>query len=137
MSFDLDLNSWRAFLSGARHQVSYLTGTKGPCDPTDSVKSALKVLLVRCAIDSESLARLSEFMAHLTGSPFRADLTAPVGSHGPLALVRGATCMLVPPWNACHAFRSKSKVMARGSSDAPAWNQHARLHVHAMQWRYP
>ena len=68
MSFDLDRNSWRAFLSGARRQVSYLTGAKGLCDPTDAVKSAS--------------------MAHLTGSAFEADLTAPVGSHGPLVPVR-------------------------------------------------
>ena len=40
MSFDLDRNSWRAFLSGARRQVSYLTGAKGLCDPTGAVKSA-------------------------------------------------------------------------------------------------
>ncbi len=44
MSFDLDRNSWRAFLSGARRQVSYLTGAKGLCDPTGAVKSALKTL---------------------------------------------------------------------------------------------
>ena len=103
-------------------QVASLTSIKGPLDPDGEVKSALNGPQVRCAMNSESLARLSEFMAHLTGSPFRADLTAPVGSHGPLALVRGATCMLRPPWNACHEFRSRSKVMARGSSVVPAWN---------------
>ena len=88
MSFDLDRNSWRAFLSGARRQVSYLTGTKGPCDPTDAVELASKSLPVRRAIDSESLARLSESMAHLTGSDFGADLTGSVGSYRPELLVR-------------------------------------------------
>ena len=63
MSFDLDRNSWRAFLSGARRQVSYLTGTKGPCDPTDAVELASKSLPVRRAIDSESLRITSSVLA--------------------------------------------------------------------------
>ena len=102
MSFDLDRNSWKAFLSGARRQVSCLTRIKGLCDPTDAVKLALNGPPVRCAMNSESLARLSKFMAHLTGGPFRANLTASVGSHRPL---------LAPLRNACHEFRSRSKLM--------------------------
>ena len=66
MSFDLDRNSWRAFQGGLSMQVAPLTGAKGLCDPNDAVESAPKSLPVRRAIDSESLARLSEFMAHLT-----------------------------------------------------------------------
>ena len=69
-------------------QVASLTSAKGPCDPTGAVKSALNGPQVRCAIDSESLARLSESMARLTGSDFGADSTASVGSHGPLVPVR-------------------------------------------------
>ena len=69
-------------------QMATLTSAKGPCDPTGAVKSALNWPPVRCTMNSESLARLSEFMAHLTGSDFGADLTAPAGSHRPLALVR-------------------------------------------------
>ena len=42
MSFDLDRNSWRAFQGGLIMQVAPLTGTKGPCDPTDAVKSSLQ-----------------------------------------------------------------------------------------------
>ena len=122
MSFDLDRNSWRAFLSGARRQISCLTSTKGPCDLAGSVKSARKSPPVRCAINSESLARLSELMAHLTGSAFGPDLTGPVGSHGPRLLVRHLTWRLGPPWNARHEFRSMSKLMACGSSVVPAWN---------------
>ena len=65
MSFDLDRNSWRAFQGGLSMQVAILTGAKGLCDPTGAVKSALNWPQVRCAMNSESLARLSEFMAHL------------------------------------------------------------------------
>ena len=66
MSFDLDRNSWRAFQGGMSMQMATLTSAKGPCDPTGAVKSALNGPQVRCAMNSESLARLSEFMAHLT-----------------------------------------------------------------------
>ena len=68
MSFDLDRNSWRAFQGGLSMQMATLASTKGLCDPTDAVKSALNSSWtpVRCAMNSESLAWLSEFMAHLT-----------------------------------------------------------------------
>ena len=49
-------------------QVASLTSAKGLCDPTGTVKSALNGPQVRCAIE--------------------ADLTASVGSHGPLVPVR-------------------------------------------------
>ena len=88
MSFDLNQNSWRAFQGGMSMQMASLTSVKGPLDPDDAVKSARKSHPVRCAIDSASLARLSESMAHLTGCDFRADLTAPVGSHRPKLLVK-------------------------------------------------
>ena len=120
MSFDLDRNSWRAFQGGLSMQMATLTSIKGLLDPDDAVKSALNGPPVRCAIDSESRARLSESMAHLTGSAFEADLTGPVGSHGPLLPVRHLAWRLEPLWNACHEFRSRSKLMARGSSVAPA-----------------
>ena len=103
-------------------QVASLASIKGPLDPTDAVKSALNGPPVRCAMNSESWARLSEFMAHLTGSAFGPNLTASVGSHGPKLLVRHLAWRLGPPWNARHEFRSRSKLMACGSSVAPAWN---------------
>ena len=68
--------------------VASLTSIKGPLDPDDAVKSALNGTQVRCAMNSESLAWLSEFMAHLTGGAFEADLTELVGSHRPKLLVR-------------------------------------------------
>ena len=88
MTFDLDQNSWRAFQGALSMQVASLTGAKGLCDPTGAVKSAPNGPQVRCAMNSESLAQLSEFMAHLTWDAFEADLTAPVGSHRPKLLVR-------------------------------------------------
>ena len=66
MSFDLDRNSWRAFQGGLIMQMATLASIKGPLDPDDSVKSAQNGPPVRCAMNSESLARLSELMAHLT-----------------------------------------------------------------------
>ena len=103
-------------------QVASLTGAKGLGDPTGAVKSAPNGPQVRCAMNSESRARLLEFMAHLTGSAFGPNFTASVGSHGPKLLVRHLAWRLGPPWNARHEFRSRSKLMACGSSVAPAWN---------------
>ena len=40
-------------------QMASLTSIKGPLDPDDAVKSALNGPQVRCAMNSESLARLS------------------------------------------------------------------------------
>ena len=115
MTFDLDRNSWRAFQGALSMQVASLTGSKGLGDPTGAVKSAPNGPQVRCAMNSESLARLSEFMAHLTGSAFGPNLTASVGSHGPKLLVRHLAWRLGPPWDAHHEFRSRSKLMARVS----------------------
>ena len=64
MTFDLDRNSWRAFQGGMGMQVASLTSIKGPLDPDDAVKSALKAPQVRCVMNSESLAQLA--LSHVT-----------------------------------------------------------------------
>ena len=61
---------------------------------------------IKGPLDSESLAQLSESMAHLTGGPFGANLTASVGSHRPKLLVRQLTWRVGPLRNARHEFRS-------------------------------